>query len=283
MTSRTRRAWIVAATTVLGALTGAGAGTALADAPARYESTATVAVVPAAGLPDDLAADFWQVLSEEQVVRTAATIYGSDQWALEAARALDVPPSEVVLSASALVDTTLVEVTVETDSAATSDAALATVLGSASTAASTILAPFVISEAAVRPAETARGASPAQLVGVATVAGALVGAGIGLAASAIGRRGRGDEPAAGGDGAAGGSGGATAGSDGAVGRVRDAGEGDATPGAGRVTPGSRGDDEVGSDPDQWPPADDFAHASTRESAAGRHSALQRPAGGMSPP
>lgn len=279
MTSRTRRAWIVAATTVLGALTGAGAGTALADAPARYASTATVAVVPAAGLPDDLAADFWQVLSEEQVVRTAATIYGSEQWAVEAARALDVPTTEVVLSASALVDTTLVEVTVETGSAASSDAALATVLGSASTSASTILAPFVISEAAVRPAETARGASPAQLVGVAAIAGALVGAGIGLVISAIGRRGRDDgrgESCGGGAGGAGG--GATAGGDGA------ADEGVGTPGADRGTPGAGGDDdEVGSDPDQWPPADDFAHASTRESAAGRHSALQRPAGGMSPP
>lgn len=258
MTSRTRRAWIVAATTVLGALTGAGAGTALADAPARYASTATVAVVPAAGLPDDLAADFWQVLSEEQVVRTAATIYGSEQWAVEAARALDVPTTEVVLSANALVDTTLVEVTVETGSAASSDAALATVLGSASTSASTILAPFVISEAAVRPAETARGASPAQLVGVAAIAGALVGAGIGLAIGAIGRRGRGDGPAA--------------------------GEGVGTPGADRGTPWAGGDDdEVGRGPDQWRPADDLAHASTRESAAGRHAAGQGPAAGMGPP
>ncbi|WP_407334905.1 hypothetical protein [Dietzia kunjamensis] len=275
MTSRTRRAWIVAATTVLGALTGAGAGTALADAPARYASTATVAVVPAAGLPDDLAADFWQVLSEEQVVRTAATIYGSEQWAVEAARALDVPTSEVVLSASALVDTTLVEVTVETGSAASSDAALATVLGSASTSASTILAPFVISEAAVRPAETARGASPAQLVGVAAIAGALVGAGIGLVISAIGRRGRGDGPAAGGDGAAGGG---AAGGDGA------ADEGVGAPGADRGTPGTGGDDdEVGRGPDQWRPADDLAHTSTRESAAGRHAAGQGPAAGMGPP
>lgn len=275
MTSRTRRAWIVAATTVLGALTGAGAGTALADAPARYASTATVAVVPAAGLPDDLAADFWQVLSEEQVVRTAATIYGSEQWAVEAARALDVPTTEVVLSANALVDTTLVEVTVETGSAASSDAALATVLGSASTSASTILAPFVISEAAVRPAETARGASPAQLVGVAAIAGALVGAGIGLVISAIGRRGRGDGPAAGGDGAAGGG---AAGGDGA------ADEGVGTPGADRGTPGTGGDDdEVGRGPDQWRPADDLAHASTRESAAGRHAAGQGPAAGMGPP
>lgn len=275
MTSRTRRAWIVAATTVLGALTGAGAGTALADAPARYASTATVAVVPAAGLPDDLAADFWQVLSEEQVVRTAATIYGSEQWAVEAARALDVPTTEVVLSANALVDTTLVEVTVETGSAASSDAALATVLRSASTSASTILAPFVISEAAVRPAETARGASPAQLVGVAAIAGALVGAGIGLVISAIGRRGRGDGPAAGGDGAAGGG---AAGGDGA------ADEGVGTPGADRGTPGPGGDDdEVGRGPDQWRHADDLAHASTRESAAGRHAAGQGPAAGMSPP
>ncbi|WP_096906882.1 hypothetical protein [Dietzia sp. WMMA184] len=275
MTSRTRRAWIVAATTVLNALTGAGAGTALADAPARYASTATVAVVPAAGLPDDLAADFWQVLSEEQVVRTAATIYGSEQWAVEAARALDVPTTEVVLSASALVDTTLVEVTVETGSAASSDAALATVLGSASTSASTILAPFVISEAAVRPAETAGGASPAQLVGVAAIAGALVGAGIGLVISAIGRRGRGDGPAAGGDGAAGGG---AAGGDGA------ADEGVGTPGADRGTPGPGGDDdEVGRGPDQWRHADDLAHASTRESAAGRHAAGQGPAAGMGPP
>lgn len=275
MTSRTRRAWIVAATTVLGALTGAGAGTALADAPARYASTATVAVVPAAGLPDDLAADFWQVLSEEQVVRTAATIYGSEQWAVEAARALDVPTTEVKLSASALVDTTLVEVTVETGSAASSDAALATVLGSASTSASTILAPFVISEAAVRPAETARGASPAQLVGVAAIAGALVGAGIGLVISAIGRRGRGDGPAAGGDGAAGG---------GAAGGHGAADEGVGAPGADRGTPGPGGDDdEVGRGPDQWRPADDLAHASTRESAAGRHAAGQGPAAGMGPP
>lgn len=274
MTSRTRRAWIVAATTVLGALTGAGAGTALADAPARYASTATVAVVPAAGLPDDLAADFWQVLSEEQVVRTAATIYGSEQWAVEAARALDVPTTEVVLSANALVDTTLVEVTVETGSAASSDAALATVLRSASTSASTILAPFVISEAAVRPAETARGASPAQLVGVAAIAGALVGTGIGLVISAIGRRGRGDGPAAGGDGAAGGG---AAGGDGA------ADEGVGAPGADRGTPGPGGDDEVGRGPDQWRPADDLAHASTRESAAGRHAAGQGPAAGMGPP
>ncbi|USX45183.1 hypothetical protein [Dietzia kunjamensis] len=279
MTSRTRRAWIVAATTVLGALTGAGAGTALADAPARYASTATVAVVPAAGLPDDLAADFWQVLSEEQVVRTAATIYGSEQWAVEAARALDVPTTEVVLSASALVDTTLVEVTVETGSAASSDAALATVLGSASTSASTILAPFVISEAAVRPAETARGASPAQLVGVAAIAGALVGAGIGLVISAIGRRGRDDgRGESGGGGAGGAGGGATAGGDGG------ADEGVGTPGADRGTPGTGGDDdEVGRGPDQWRPADDLAHASTRESAAGRHAAGQGPAAGMGPP
>lgn len=196
MTRQQRQAWIVAVTTLIGALAGAGAGAALTGDTARYESTATVAIVPAPGLPEDLAADFWQVLSEEQVVRTAATIYGNGQWAVDAARALEVPAGEVELSANALVDTTLVEVSVNAGSTGTSDAALAMILGSAGTAAAEILQPFVISQASVQPAAAAGPGATVQLLGASAVAGALVGAGTGLVLAGIRRRGRdGGDPA----------------------------------------------------------------------------------------
>lgn len=185
MTARTRRTLLVLVIMVLGALAGSGVGISLNGDTTRYHSAATIAVVPAPGLPDDLAADFWQVLSEEQVVRTAASIYGSDNWAVDAADALRLPRSDVDLTASALVDTTLVEVTVEANSAVDSEAALNAVLGSASVVVSEILSPFVISEAAVRPAEPARATSAGQFIGMVAVAGALVGAGVGLGLAAL--------------------------------------------------------------------------------------------------
>ncbi|MDV7999969.1 hypothetical protein [Rhodococcus sp. IEGM 1408] len=198
MTTQRRRGRIVAVAALIGALAGAGAGAALTGDSARYESTATVAIVPASDLAEDLAADFWQVLSEEQVVRTAATIYGNGQWAADAARALGVPGSEVELSATALVDTTLVEVSVQSGSTGTADAALAMILGSAGTSATEILQPFVISQASVQPAATARPGATMQLLGASAVAGALVGAGAGLVLAGIRRRDRdGVDPAPG--------------------------------------------------------------------------------------
>ncbi|MFN3599991.1 MAG: hypothetical protein ACK4M5_15490 [Dietzia cercidiphylli] len=188
MNRQRRRAWIVAVTTLIGALAGVGVGAVWTGDAARYESTATVAIVPFPGLPEDLSADFWQVLSEGQVVRTAAMIYSNGEWAAAAAEELGVPGEEVELSASALVDTTLVRVSVVSGSSATSDAALAMVLGSAGTAAADILQPFVISEASVQPAEEARSGATLQLIGAATVSGALVGAGTGLVLAGIRRR-----------------------------------------------------------------------------------------------
>lgn len=190
MSRQRRRVRIVSATTVIGALCGVGIGVAVVGDTARYEATATVAIVPAPGLPEDLAADFWQVLSEEQVVRTAATIYGNGQWADEAAAGLGVPGSDIAVSSSAVVDTTLVRVSVESGSAATAEAALSSVLDSAGAAAAEILQPFVISRASVQPAEAAGPAVASQLIGVSAVAGALAGAGAGLILAGLRRRGR---------------------------------------------------------------------------------------------
>lgn len=189
MNRQRRRAWTVAVTALIGALAGIGVGFVSAGDTDRYESTATVAIVPFPGLPEDLSADFWQVLSEGQVVRTAAVIYSDGERAASAAAALGVPGTDVELSASALVDTALVQVSVQSDSAATSDAALAIVLGSAGDAAADILRPFVISEASVQPAELARSGAALQWIGAATVSGALLGAGMGLILSGFLRRG----------------------------------------------------------------------------------------------
>ena len=190
MSRQRRRVRIVTATTVIGTLCGLGIGVAVVGDTARYEATATVAIVPAPGLPEDLAADFWQVLSEEQVVRTAATIYGNGQWADEAAAALGVPGSDIAVSSGAVVDTTLVRVSVESGSAATAEAALSSVLDSAGAAAAEILQPFVISRASVQPAESAGPAVASQLIGVSAVAGALAGAGTGLVLAGLRRRSR---------------------------------------------------------------------------------------------
>ena len=188
MRRRMSRSLIVAFTTLVGALVGIGGGAALTGDAPRYESTATVAIVPASGLPEDLSADFWQVLSEGQVVRTAASIYGNGQWAADAAESLGVEVTDLELSASALVDTTLVQVSLRSTSAELSDDGLRMVLESGSVAAAEILDPFVISEASVESAVMTGPAETLQLLGAVVVSGALIGAGVGLLLSGTRQR-----------------------------------------------------------------------------------------------
>lgn len=188
MNSHSRTAWIVVTMAVVGSLLGLGVGAHLTTGSERFEATAKIAIVPAANLPEDLAADFWQVLSEGQIVRTAATIYENELWVNATADELGVPSSELALTASAMVDTTLVEVSVESDSAETSDVALTMVLADAGVSAAEILHPFVISEASMQPAAPARPGAAVQIIGATAVAGAMAGAGIGIVGSRFRRR-----------------------------------------------------------------------------------------------
>jgi hypothetical protein len=176
------RTWIViavmAAIGLLVGVFGAHEYTARAE---RFMAEATIVMLPAPQLPDDVEAGYWEVLSRGQVTRSAAIVIGDSRWLDAAAARAGVPKSELALSAGAIPDTTLIDVTMQANSARAAELALEAVLGEGIGYAAKILGPFkleTISSVSGKPQSMV--AQPRQMIGAFGLAGLLVGVGAAL-------------------------------------------------------------------------------------------------------
>lgn len=181
-----RRWSIVAVCAVIGMLAGLLIAYVLLGHSKRYAAQATLAMLPASYIPTSEAAQYWDVLNHGQATRSAAIVFGQSNWLQAAAAAADVPPSELSMSAGAVRDTTLIEVSVEADSPEAAEAALSSVLSDAGGPATAVAGPFRL-EVVRQPAGSAQALGPdsLQTYGAAGLAGLALGAGVGLL---VGRR-----------------------------------------------------------------------------------------------
>ncbi|WP_156744577.1 hypothetical protein [Mycobacterium sp. E740] len=147
----------------------------------KFRAQATLAMLPASYIPTSDAAGYWEVLNHGQATRSAAIVLGQPTWLQAAAAAAGVPASELALSAGAVRDTTLIEVTIDANSAAAAEAALSAVLYDADGAATAVSGPFRL-EVVKPPAGSAQplGPSGIQVLGTAGIVGLVLGAGIGI-------------------------------------------------------------------------------------------------------
>ena len=134
----------IPALALIGALLGAALGFLLTPDTGRYKATADVAFVPAANLTTVEASNFWEVLTRGQVSRTAAVVYEDPRWLSSAANAAKVGEYELTLTAAALPETTIVEVTVQAPSPAAAEAALNDVLTTATAEVASIASPYAV-------------------------------------------------------------------------------------------------------------------------------------------
>lgn len=177
----TKRRIIVAVLAVLGAVLGAALGAAAAPSSSRYMVTANVALLPAPELTSEDASSYWEVLTRGQITRTAAIIYDDPRWLSQAAEDAGVSQEDLTLTAAALPDTTMLSVTVSASSADAAEAALNTVLVTATPEVSSLAAPFFVK--VLWPPDNSAWTEPApsraQVAAAGAVGGLLLGAGIG--------------------------------------------------------------------------------------------------------
>ncbi len=177
----THRRIMIAVVALIGALLGAGVGAVAAPGASRYAASANVAFLPAPELTMVEASDFWEVLTRGQVTRTAAIVYDDPRWLTSAAEAAKVPRDDLTLTAAALPDTTVLAVTVTAGSADAAEAALNSVLTSATPEVSSIAAPYFVK--VLWPQENSAYPEPSpgrmQVAAAGALGGLLVGAGIG--------------------------------------------------------------------------------------------------------
>ncbi|KUI46201.1 hypothetical protein AU198_18485 [Mycobacterium sp. GA-1199] len=181
------RRWLVAALcAVIGMVAGILIAYVLLGHSKRYAAQASLAMLPASYIPTSEAAQYWDVLNHGQATRSAAIVFGQSNWLQPAAAAANVPVSELTLSAGAVRDTTLIEVSVEASSPEAAEAALSSVLSDAGGPATAVAGPFRL-EVVRQPAGSAQALGPGSLqtYGAAGLVGLALGAGVGLL---VGRR-----------------------------------------------------------------------------------------------
>lgn len=184
-----RRWRVVAVGAVIGMVVSVLAASLLIGHLQKFTAQATLAMLPASYIPTSEAAAYWEVLNHGQATRSAAIVLGQGSWLDAAATAAGVSPSELTLSAGAVRDTTLIEVTVEAKSPEAAEAALSAVLYDANGPATTVSGPFRL-EVVKPPAGSTQSLGPTglQVFSSAAMLGVIVGAGIGFVVS---RRGAG--------------------------------------------------------------------------------------------
>lgn len=179
--SRPKRLWLnplVAIFAIIGGVLGGIAGTQLPNAP-TYRATAQVALVPGPDLTTADSSAYWEVLTQGQVPRTAATVLSDPRWHAGAAAAAGVDPSELTLSAGAVPDTTVVSITADAPSEHAAQSAVADLLEKATPEVKAVSAPFqlrVISP----PSTTAMATSPIQLILIGGIIGLILGGVVGI-------------------------------------------------------------------------------------------------------
>ncbi|MEQ6901080.1 Wzz/FepE/Etk N-terminal domain-containing protein [Nocardioides sp. YIM 152588] len=174
--------WLVVGLTVAGALLGIVAAAVVGEAPPRYLATATLAMTPAEGTRPAEIGGRWEVLSGGQATRTAAAVLGQQTWLDEAASRAGTEAADLGLEAGAVPDTTLITMRLTAGGEEAAATALASVIDQASDQAASVSGPFalvVVEEPS--STELASLAGGWQRTFVLTLAGGLVGYGLGLA------------------------------------------------------------------------------------------------------
>ncbi|WP_197375396.1 hypothetical protein [Mycolicibacterium baixiangningiae] len=185
------RTWFVVS--VL-ALTGLMAGVVAANVLVgrqgeRYTASTTLAMLPGPQIPADQVAAFWEVLGRGQATRSAAIVLGDGRWLEGAAAAAEVPKGELALTSGAVVDTTLIDVTMTANTPGGAEAALQSVITEGAALAESVSGPYRL-EPISSPAGSAQAMGPAlvQVRGACAIAGLLIGAGAGFLLSRFARR-----------------------------------------------------------------------------------------------
>ena len=155
----------------------------------RFLAHATLAMLPGPNVPPEEALLFWEVLNRGQATRTAALTLQDPRWSGLISTQLGILPADFTLSAAAIPETTLIEVSVQANSAWAAERALSTVLADGVPYAASVSGPFVIETVNVEYAP-ATSLSPTLMQQVAAfgLAGLLVGAGAGFLISRVTQR-----------------------------------------------------------------------------------------------
>lgn len=147
----------------------------------RFTAQATLAMLPGPDVPPQEALAFWEVLNRGQATRTAALTLQDPRWLALMSEATNVPASEFALSAGAIPDTTLIEISVQASSAWAAERGLGTVLADGVAYAARVSGPFAIEVGSVEYDQVSS-LTPGlvQQVGAFAIAGLLIGAGAGF-------------------------------------------------------------------------------------------------------
>ena len=147
----------------------------------RFMARATLAMLPAPEVPPEAALNFWEVLNRGQATRTAAIALEDPRWLGVAAEETNVSESELALSAGAIPNTTLINVTMEANSKWVAEQALNTVLKAGVSYAATVSGPFKLETiTAVDGKADPMGPDRIKTLATLGIAGLLIGAGAGL-------------------------------------------------------------------------------------------------------
>lgn len=129
---------------LVGLVVGAGLAAFAAPKSSQYQIAAHVALVPAPDLTTVEASNFWEVLTRGQMTRTAAILYQDGRWLPSAAKVAKEPQSSLTLTAAALPETTMLNITMTANSAASAEAALNDVLTNATPEVSALVQPYFV-------------------------------------------------------------------------------------------------------------------------------------------
>lgn len=180
--SRPQRLWlnpIVAICAVIGLVIGGVVGLRI-PVPTTYRATAQVALIPGTDLTTADASAYWEVLTQGQVSRTAATVFADPRWDASAATAAGVDASSLKLTAGAVPETTMVSITADAPSAHAAQAAVADLLDKATPEVSAVSAPFKVRVVSQSDNATPMTTSRKQLILAAALGGLVLGAAVGI-------------------------------------------------------------------------------------------------------
>lgn len=144
--------------------------------PQRYRAETQVALIPSRQAPAVELSSLWEALSRGQAGRIGAEVMGQRRWLAPAALASNVPADSLSLTAGAVTDTTLIDVSVEAPTAPAAEVAADAVVREARPVVEQISGPFAIE--VVQSAEgsaTPVGANRVQAIVTAGAAGLLLG------------------------------------------------------------------------------------------------------------
>lgn len=191
-----KRRLVIVMFALVGAVLGAVLGAVAVPHTSRYTVSANIALLPGPNLTTVEASNFWEVLTRGQVTRTAAIVYDDPRWLISAAKAAKTRADELTLTAAALPETTVLQVTVTAPTASAADAALSDVLTTATPDVVSLVVPYEV-KVLMPPPNSASGVpapSRVQTAAAGALAGLLIAGGVGWLVDR--RRHRATEPVA---------------------------------------------------------------------------------------